>query len=233
MLAAALIAGPALAGPPYGTDDPLPTDLGHWEIYAFGEGARTDGMFQGSTGLDINYGALPGVQLTATLPMDFVRGPGGRAGVGDVELAVKYQVLRCQQGSFSIAAFPRVILPTSGSRFGSGRVGLLLPLWAQRDIGKWSIFGGGGYAINPGASNRNYWQQGIAVTRQMTERLSLGVEATHHARDANDGVATTTLGVGGIWKIKAPLSLLASGGPSFSGGKGDRYHAYVALLFNF
>jgi hypothetical protein len=67
MLAAALIAGPALAGPPYGTDDPLPTDLGHWEIYAFGEGARTDGMFQGSTGLDINYGALPGVQLTATL----------------------------------------------------------------------------------------------------------------------------------------------------------------------
>ena len=35
-------AGPAFAGPPYLTDDPVPTDTGHWEIYAFtaGEGRR-------------------------------------------------------------------------------------------------------------------------------------------------------------------------------------------------
>ena len=34
------VAAPAVAGPPYLTDDPVPTDTSHWEIYAFtgGEG---------------------------------------------------------------------------------------------------------------------------------------------------------------------------------------------------
>src|SRR5579884_3623903 len=32
------VAAPAMAGPPYLTDDPIPTDLHHWEIYAFSTG---------------------------------------------------------------------------------------------------------------------------------------------------------------------------------------------------
>ena len=35
-LALAGSATAAFAGPPYLTDDPIPTDTGHWEIYAFG-----------------------------------------------------------------------------------------------------------------------------------------------------------------------------------------------------
>ena len=47
-----------LAGPPYLTDDPVPTDTGHWEIYAFatGEGPRLD--VDADAGLDLNYGAI-------------------------------------------------------------------------------------------------------------------------------------------------------------------------------
>lgn len=46
-LAAALAlmsAAPVWAGPPYITDDPVPTDTGHWEIYGFaaGEGRASD-----------------------------------------------------------------------------------------------------------------------------------------------------------------------------------------------
>src|SRR4051812_43790223 len=59
MLAAA---GPAMAGPPYDTDDPEPTDRGHWEIYAFAAGDRIGGASDGAAGLDLNYGAAPGVQ---------------------------------------------------------------------------------------------------------------------------------------------------------------------------
>lgn len=227
------IATPAAAGPPYDTDDPVPTDFGHWEIYAFGSGTRVDGALEGASGLDLNYGARPGVQLTATLPLNFVRGPGGRIGAGNVEIGVKYQFLKRESAGLSIAIFPRVILPSASRSFGSGRVGMLLPVWAQKDFGKWSVFGGGGYAINPGAGNRNYWQGGVTLMRQVTPQLSLGAEVTHHSSDADDAVATTTLGVGGIYRLKGPLSLLASVGPSFSGGRGDRYHGYVALLFNF
>ena len=37
-LALASLAFPAAAGPPYLTDDPVPTDLGRWEIYGFASG---------------------------------------------------------------------------------------------------------------------------------------------------------------------------------------------------
>ncbi len=41
------VAAPAVAGPPYLTDDPVPTDTGHWELYAFtvdeGHGSAFDG----------------------------------------------------------------------------------------------------------------------------------------------------------------------------------------------
>jgi hypothetical protein len=233
--AAALVtvAAPAWAGPPFDTDDPEPTDTGHWEIYNFAAGARADGAFEGSGGFDLNYGAWKGVQLTATLPLDFVRGPGRRTNIGDVELGVKYRFFRNEKAGLQVSIFPRIILPTSGKTYGSGKAALLLPVWGQKDLGKWSLFGGGGYVVNPGAGNRGYWQTGFALTREVSPRLSLGAEATYHGRDAEDAKPTATLGVGGIWRIKGPVSLLASAGPSFAGRHGDRYHAYIALGLSF
>src|SRR5207237_7822178 len=136
------------------------TDLGHWEIYAFAGGTRADGALEGAAGLDLNYGLLPDVQLTATLPIDFVRDGGTRAGAGDVEIGVKYRFFENEAAGIAIAIFPRVILPTAGRHFGTGRVQLLLPVWAQKDFGPWSLFGGGGYTINPGAGHRNFGQRG-------------------------------------------------------------------------
>lgn len=220
---------PALAGPPYDTDDPEPADYRHWEIYMFGAGARSDGAFEGEAGLDINYGIAKDVQLTTTLPINFVRGPGARTGAGDAEIGVKYRFYHDEAAGLSIAAFPTFSFPTSGKRYGSGKTGMLLPVWAQKDMGKWSVFGGGGYSINPGAGNRNYWQVAVAVTREVTSRLSIGGEMTHRGPDEAGARPTTTFGLGGIYRIKGPLSLLASAGPSFGGRAGDKYHAYVAL----
>ena len=39
-LAPAMAATPVRAGPPFVTDDPVPTDPGHWEIYNFVSGVR-------------------------------------------------------------------------------------------------------------------------------------------------------------------------------------------------
>ena len=233
--AAAMIgsATAALAGPPYATDDPEPTDTGHWEIYAFGTGTWADGGFDGAAGLDLNYGAVPGVQLTATLPIDMVRDGGTHAGPGDVELGVKYRFLHDEPAGFSVAIFPRVILPTASRRFGTGRVRLLLPVWAQKDFGAWSLFGGGGYTINPGAGNRDFWQSGLALTRTITPRLSLGAEIAHQSPDAVGARSTTALGAGGIYHLAGPVSLLFSGGPVFEHRGGTGANAYVALGLNF
>lgn len=50
----------ASAGPPFLTDDPEPTETGHWEIYApllEAEGRGAD--FGGSAGIEINYVSQP------------------------------------------------------------------------------------------------------------------------------------------------------------------------------
>src|ERR1700729_811796 len=54
-----LAAGPGLAGPPYVTDDPEPTDTGHFENYLYIEGTHAAGAMAGpSAGIEINYGVF-------------------------------------------------------------------------------------------------------------------------------------------------------------------------------
>ncbi len=112
-------------------------------------------------------------------------------------------------------------------------MGALFPVWAEKDWKRWSLFGGGGRALNPGAGNRDYWFAGLAATRALGERLSVGAEATRHGRDAVDTRVTTTLGVGATYKLHGPFALLASAGPSFAGRDGEKFHAYAALELAF
>lgn len=233
-LAGLLLASPVWAGPPFDTDDPEPTELHHWEIYNFVAGDRTEGIASGQAGVDLNYGGLPDVQLTATLPLDFESGAGTRISRGDVELAVKYRFLHREKQGFSVAIFPRMFLPTAGRGFGTGRVQALLPIWAQKDAGPWSVFGGGGYTINPGAGNRDFWTAGLAVTRSVSHRLSLGAEVNRQGADTVGTGGTTSLGVGGILSLKRPFSLLASAGPEWEDGRRSAgVHAYLALGLSF
>jgi hypothetical protein len=67
---AALVPSAGNAGPPFRTDDPEPTETGHWEIYApllEAEGSGKD--FEGAAGAEINYGPMKDVQLTVSVPV--------------------------------------------------------------------------------------------------------------------------------------------------------------------
>jgi hypothetical protein len=227
-------AAPASAGPPYQTDDPEPTELGYWEIYNFVDLDGRGGAIAGEGGLDLNYGAAEGLQLTATLPIGFAHLPadGWRAGSGDVQLGAKYRFIDDRSTGWQAAVFPRVILPTSTRDLGGNRVRLLLPLWVQKDMGQTSVFGGGGYEINPGPGNKDFWQAGVAVTHDLSERLSLGAEAYWQSADISGGDDTSGVDLGLIRKLGGPYSLLLAGGPSFSGGQAS-YHCYAALALNF
>ena len=217
-LAAAILAWatPAWAGPPYVTDDPEPTDSGHIEHYAYVSGTNAPGKVSGETGFDLNYGVAKDLQLTAVIPLEYGGGSGARAEPGDLQLAAKYRFLHQFKGSWlpDAAFFPAIGLPTGGRAFSSGRPTFFLPVWLQKDVGKWSSFAGGGYDINPGPSRRDFTLLGWAVTRSVTERLNLGVELYHQTPTMVGGFPATNLGVGLIYQFTKHIALLASGGPS-------------------
>jgi hypothetical protein len=227
-------AASAWAGPPYLTDDPVPTDTEHWEIYAFTAREGRGSTWDQDAGFDLNYGPVKGVQLTATLPLSFSHDPidGSRKGTGDVELGVKYRFFEDEKRGLSAAIFPRVILPTS-SLASDGKTRILLPLWLGKDFsGGTSVFGGGGYLLNPGPGNRDFWQAAVAVTQDVSKRVSVGAELTRQGPDTVGGTSQSRAGLGGIIKLGGPYALLVSGGPTWADRR-TGYHFYAALGLNF
>ena len=237
LLAALAIAGlvaPAHAGPPYLTDDPVPTDTGHWEIYGFATGEGRYSALDADAGFDLNYGAAEGLQLTATLPISFSRNPPGgwRSGTGDLEFAFKYRFMNDEKHGLSAAIFPRAILPTSGLE-SHGRTRFLLPLWLDKDFaGGTSVFGGGGYEINPGAGSRNFWQAAVAVTHDVSDKISVGGEIAWQQPESAGGSNQKRAGIGSTVKLSDHHALLFSGGPTFADHR-TGYHFYAALGFFF
>lgn len=221
----------AVAGPPFLTDDPEPTDPGHWEIYApLFEAEGRHRTFEGTVGAEINYGAARDLQLTFGIPLAYLYDAGRwRWATGDLQMSAKYRFYNDEAAHFSMAAFPGITLPTAGRRLGADQVTALLPVWFQKDSGHWSLFGGGGYAINPGDGQRNYFSGAVAVSCQLNDRLLLGIEAGRQGADEVDGAGSTSLGIGAILDLPGPLRLLASGGPTFESHGKTGFHAFVAL----
>jgi hypothetical protein len=227
---------PALAGPPYMTDDPEPTDYQHFEIYAFTNGMATQSDASGEAGLDINYGGAPNLQLTATIPAAYDASAGGPlvGGLGNIELAAKYRFLTQQNFGLDVAVFPRVFLPSAASNVGDQHASFLLPLWLQKDWGEWSAFGGGGCELNRGGNSQNFCEAGLVVTRQVTKALQVGLEIFHQTPDTQGGLTMTSLGVGTRYDINDNLHLLGYVGRGIENADvTDRLNWYTSVLFTF
>jgi len=238
-LCTALLLGtltPAIAGPPYLSDDPEPTDYRHFEIYTFTNGTATRDGVAGEGGIDFNYGGAPNLQLTATLPAGYsfpTTGPSA-AGVGNIELAAKYRFLTQQNSGLDVAIFPRVFLPSASANVGTQHASFLFPLWMEKDWEQWSAFGGGGCAINRGGDSQNFCLMGGVVTRQITSNLQIGLELFHQTPDTQGGLATTSVGAGFRYDLNDNFHLLGYLGRGIQNADAtDRYNWYASILFTF
>jgi hypothetical protein len=246
-LAVATVAGlllsvsASLAGPPFVTDDPEPVDLGHWEVYGFTAATHVQGDTGGTLGgVEVNYGAAPNLQLHLIVPLAF-DSPSGTAmvaGLGDTELGMKYRFITPSDDDWwpQVGVFPLIEVPTGNAQrgLGEGKFREYFPVWLQKDWGDWTTYGGGGYWINPGPGNRNYWFAGWLLQRQVTKDLALGVEAFHQTADTVGGQDTTGFNLGGIYDFNDHYHLL------FSGGRGlqnpaltNQFSYYLALQSTF
>jgi hypothetical protein len=235
-------------GPPYQTDDPVPVDFQHYEFYIFGSADGTP-VEMDSTGpaFEFNWGALPRVQLHAILPFGVaaplnnpVYLPSGTGptelGLLDVEVGAKIAIIKESKYVPQIGTFTMFELPTGNADKGLG-VGVTwykLPLWLQKNFGKWLIDGGAGEAIVPQTGFHDFPYGGFLVKRELSERLELGAEVFSHGGEGPAPPQTevsTMIDAGGYYhfKHKPNQQLLFCYGHSVA-GQTENY-AYVGLYW--
>jgi hypothetical protein len=184
-------------GPPYQTDDPVPVDLHHYEFYIFGAmDGTTKEIDSVGPGFEFNWGAIPRVQIHAVLPLgtvaplnDPVYLPEGTGSVAygrtDMELGAKIAWIKETKHFPQIGSFTMFELPTGDDSqgLGVGKVWYKLPIWVQKNIGKWTLDGGAGYQVVPQTDFRNFAYGGFLVKKELSERLELGAEIFAHGRE--------------------------------------------------
>ena len=227
------------AGPPFRTDDPEAVEYQHAELYLFYQQTLAA---EGRTGVlpafEFNYGVYENVQLHLVAPAAFSTpsGLGATRGYGDTELGVKWQLNEESETMPMVGIFPLVELPTGNSDkgLGNGHTQVFIPVWLQKKWGDFQTYGGGGYWINNGADNRNYWFVGWQAQYQVSEHVTLGAEIFHTTGQVADQGASTGFNVGGFYNFDEHNHLL------FSAGKGvqnaaetNRVSSYAGYQYTF
>ncbi len=197
----AVESGFLFAGPPFRTDDPIPIGFRHYEAYLFTAAVSdASGIVGIGPAFEFNYGALPNVHLHIVMPLAFSKPKNGmlQMGYGDTELGVKYRFVEQTDIIPDIATFPFVEVPTGDASrgLGNGKAQVYLPLWLQKDIGDWTVYGGAGYWINPGVGNKNWNFSGILVQYNFSDVCLLGAELFHQTPSSVDSPNLTGVHVG-------------------------------------
>jgi Putative MetA-pathway of phenol degradation len=237
-IAVACLLAPAAAraGPPYATDDPEPVAYRHWEFYFASQDEFTKGEATGTAPhAEANFGAAPDLHLHLQAQIAYVRpsGSAGEYGFGDVELGAKFRFLQEDNWRPTVGTFPAIELPTGSEArgLGSGRVHAFIPIWLQRRFEPWTVNGGAGYWINPGAGNRNYWFAGVQAERRVSKRATLGGEIFHTTPDQVGGDSSSRFNLGAQLDISERHHLLLSAGRGFASGAASQcYVGYQLAL---
>lgn len=238
LLAASLLGGAltAVAGPPFVTDDPEPVDYQHWEFYIASQHTETaDGWSGTAPHFELNYGPVTNVQLHLIAPLAYSLPNEGAAhyGYGDTELGVKFRFMQETEKIPQVGVFPLLEVPTGDESkgLGSGQWGAFLPVWAQKSIGDFTIYGGGGYGINPGTGNRNWGFVGTVAQYQIRQNILLGGEIYHRTPTEAGGPSDTAFNIGTVIDFSEHQHLLFSAGRSIDGP--TDFQCYIAWQFTF
>jgi len=227
---------PAMAGPPYATDDPEPVEFRHWEIYVASQASRTPNGWSGTLPfLDVNYGAFPNVHLHLMVPFAFVRPrhEPRQYGYGDTELGAKVRFIQETAWVPQIATFPTIELPSGNEDrgLGAGHVQTFLPLWLQKSAGPWTTYGGGGYWVNPGEGHRDWWFVGWQVQRRLLSNVTIGTELYYTTAQEDTGASELRSNVGCVIDLNENHHLLISAGRGLHGP--TRAQLYLAYQLTF
>jgi len=94
----------------------------------------------------------------------------------------------------------------------------------------WTIYGGGGYFLNPGGGNRNYWFSAVVVERKINDRLHLGFELYHQTSNERGTPNSTGYNAGGSYSLTEHSRLLMAIGSGLQNTATTNQFCYYAGL---
>jgi len=154
---------------------------------------------------------------------------GTAAGAGDLLVGVKWRFFNGEKPRLQLGTYPQVLVPT-GNRprgLGEGRTAFVLPLIAQKNWGKRTLYGNVGFWWQNAADTRDYVYAGAVPEREINDRLTLGVELFGNPPKEISARSEIAFNLGGAWKLSDHLNLLFSGGRDIVGD--TRAMAYIGL----
>lgn len=225
-----------LAGSPFVTDDPEPGEYQHWEFYLASQNFSTAGDWFGTAPrMELNYGAIPNLQLHLGAPLAYNAPRQGSAhyGYGDTELGVKYRFIQETKYMPQVGFCPLLEVSTGSAKdnLGNGSPQEFLPLWLQKSWGSWTAYGGGGYGINSGAGNQNWKFAGAVLQKQVLTNVLVGAEIYHQTAMQTSGSDNTAFNIGTVVDLNSRHHLLFSVGRSIDGPVD--FQCYIAYQFTF
>jgi len=211
----------AQGGPPYLTNDPGTPGNGNWEINlaSMQTIARGVGAYQ-LPQIDLNFGLGDRLQLTYQVP--YVVQSGSRepfqSGWSNAYPGLKWRFLDQGEDGWQMSTFPQ--LETAGSPHaraadiaGPGPR-FLLPVEVTRKVGSMNVDVEAGYYFpGHGPKERIF---GLVTGRSVTDRLELDAEL-YDDRAYGALPHSTTLDVGGRYKLRPGIIALFMAGRSISG----------------
>jgi hypothetical protein len=181
LLAAATFASaasPALANVPFATDDPVLIEPGHYEVAFSLDHLALPGTDPTSAAASLDFGISDTAQAgVAALSMQ-----AGRFTVGELSANAKFALVTPREGHFGLAVRPALAIPLNDAI--RHKVGVALPIYGGVASGRWSIYGGGGYALGAASDGGDYPYAGLVVSRAVGSRWTLGGEID--GRGSND-----------------------------------------------
>ncbi len=219
-----------IAGPPFLTDDPEPIAKHSWEVnYAVSSNKASNTVSAAVPSIDINYGLSENIQLHAQPRYSYVSDESSHNfGFDNTEIGVKYRFIHQDQNNNEImlGIYPMLQLPTCNGKLSdtSGKTQLFLPVWAQLNTQKWTVYGGVGYRLNNFSNSKNSWFVGVTSLYEVTKALKLGAEVFHETATAVGQSNTAGFNLGGTYNLTDSYGLL------FSVGRGLNHIAETNAL---
>lgn len=241
LLVEAILPRPGYAGPPFNSELAQPIGEGNTEVDVYVESTRVQGDTSATLpGVQVDYGVSPNLQLRAVVPLNFDKSNGrsSQFGIGDILVGAKYRILEQVSGAWwpDVSLFPVVLVPTGDRARGLGQshATYALPVWLQKNLGPWKIYGGGGYSIEAGRNTKNSWFLGLAALRQITEDFAFGGEVFHKEPRLRGARAGTSINLGGAYDVTERYHIYFSVGRAIKNASAtNELSTYAALAITF